>query len=92
MCAAKSSKEANRDHQYEPGLAVKPVTNKAMKNVYKPVINTKLSSDGWCKNNEKWPKILLISLPDNLGHEDEKLPDINNTEMETQVGCINTNI
>ena len=46
MCAAKSSKEANRDHQYEPGLAVKPVTNKAMKNVYKPVINTKLFRNG----------------------------------------------
>ena len=42
MCAAKSSKEANRDHQYQPRLAVKPVTN----NEYKPVINTDLFSDG----------------------------------------------
>ena len=43
-------------------------------------------------NNEKWPMIRLISLADNLGLEDEKLPDINNTEMQTQVGCIVTNL
>jgi hypothetical protein len=46
MCAAKSSKEANRDHQYLPGLAMKPVILTAIENEYKPAINTQLSSDG----------------------------------------------
>ena len=43
-------------------------------------------------NNEKWPMIRLISLADNLGLDDEKLPDFNNKEMRTQVGSISTNL
>jgi hypothetical protein len=46
MCAAKSSKEADRDHLYPPGMAMKPVILAAIENEYKPEINTQLSSDG----------------------------------------------
>ena len=43
-------------------------------------------------NNKQGPMILLISLADNLGLYDEKLPDFNNKELQTQVGSINTNL
>jgi hypothetical protein len=43
-------------------------------------------------NNKKWPMILLISLADNLGLDDEKLPDFGHKEMQTQVGNISTNL
>jgi hypothetical protein len=43
-------------------------------------------------NNKKWPMILLISLADNLGLDDEKLHDFGPNEMQTQVGNISTNL
>jgi hypothetical protein len=43
-------------------------------------------------NNKKWPMILLISLADNLGLDDEKLHDFRPNEMQTQVGNISTNL
>jgi hypothetical protein len=36
--------------------------------------------------------ILLISLADNLGLDDEKLHDFCHNEMQTQVGNISTNL
>jgi hypothetical protein len=46
MCAAKSSKEADRDHLYPPGMTVQPVILVAIENEYKPEISTQLSIDG----------------------------------------------
>jgi hypothetical protein len=43
-------------------------------------------------NNKKWPMILLISLADNLGLDDEKLHDFGPNEMQTQVGNISTDL
>ena len=46
MCAAKSSKEADRDHIYPPGMTMQPVILVAIEKEYKPEISTEHSIDG----------------------------------------------